>query len=435
MVAVSSWGRLSHFEHRIITADSAAAIKAQFKPNHSILPFGNGRSYGDVCLNPSGDLLDMRLLDRFIEFNQDTGVLKCEAGILLRDIQRLMIPRGWILPVTPGTQLITVGGAVANDVHGKNHHVAGNFGHHIKKLTLMRTNGELLECSPQFQPEMFYATLGGMGLTGVILTAEIQLKRVLSPWLEVETIPYSDLDTFFALADDSEQAWEYTVSWVDCTNAKSARGIFMRGNFIEADVESMAVSKKNVTIAMPFIPPVSLVNRCTLKPFNMAYFYKHKWGASHKNIDYQSFFYPLDSITDWNRMYGPQGFYQYQCVIPSAFQHDAIREMLHEISKSGEGSFLAVLKTFGKRASLGMLSFPMQGATLALDFHNAGSKTLRLFEALDAIVAAAKGRIYMAKDARMPKSLFEASYPRLSEFMQYRVMGISSGLSRRLMGN
>jgi FAD/FMN-containing dehydrogenase len=342
----------------------------------------------------------------------------------------LTIPRGWILPVTPGTQLVTVGGAIANDVHGKNHHVLGSFGDHVQRIKLIRTDGTTFECGPDILPEWFAATVGGLGLTGVITEAEIQLRRVVGPWLATETIPYASLDEFFDLADDSEAEWEHTVSWIDCISG-DGRGLFMRGNPRDEGPRPEPQDRKKI---MPFVPPISLVNRLSLRPFNMAYFNLKKWQAGRRIAHYESFFYPLDNLLEWNRMYGPKGFFQYQSVVPRAVGHDAVQAMLGEIACSGYGSFLAVLKTFGNRQSMGMMSFPQPGVTLALDFPNKGDRTLKLFERLDIIVREAGGRIYPAKDARMPRDMFEAGYPRLAEFLKYRDPGISSAMSRRLIG-
>jgi FAD/FMN-containing dehydrogenase len=297
-------------------------------------------------------------------------------------------------------------------------------------LTLIRTDGEVIHCGPNEQSNWFAATVGGLGLTGVITQADIQLRRVPGPWLDTETIPYANLDEFFRLADGSEAAWEHTVSWIDCITG-GGRGLFMRGKPTQVDERTTSQGRK---LTMPIVPPVSLVNRLTLRPFNMAYFHVKKWRAGRAIAHYESFFYPLDNLLDWNRMYGPKGFFQYQSVVPREVGQDATKAMLKEIAQSGSGSFLAVLKTFGNRQPLGMLSFPQPGVTLALDFPNHGDRTLKLFNRLDAIVREAKGRIYLGKDARMPKELFEAGYPRLAEFIQYRDPGISSGLSRRLMG-
>lgn len=433
MRPVSSWGRLNAFPHHVVGLTDPTGVARLIATGHRPgIAHGMGRSYGDVCLNPGGVLWHTRGLDHFVHFDDSTGRIVAEAGVLLRDIQRLAIPRGWALPVTPGTQLVTVGGAIANDVHGKNHHVVGSFGDHVQRIKLVRTDGQIIECGPQRQAEWFAATVGGLGLTGVIVEAEIQLRRVPGPWLDTETVPYANLDEFFRLADDSEAAWEQTVSWIDCIAGSGGRGLFMRGNFTAAE---HLPTPKSRQLTMPIVPPVSLVNRLSLRPFNMAYYNLKKRGAGRAFAHYESFFYPLDNLLEWNRMYGPRGFFQYQSVVPRDVGRDAVHAMLREIARAGDGSFLAVLKTFGNREALGMLSFPRPGVTLALDFPNKGEQTLRLFERLDVIVREAGGRIYMAKDARMPRDLFEAGYPRLKEFLKFRDPGISSALSRRLMGS
>jgi FAD/FMN-containing dehydrogenase len=390
-----------------------------------------GRSYGDVCLNPGGTLWKTTGLDRFIAFDEATGRLTCEAGVLLRDIQRLMVPRGWILPVTPGTQMVTVGGAIANDVHGKNHHRLGSFGDSVCALRLVRTDGQVIDCGPDHEPGWFAATVGGLGLTGVIAEAEIQLRRIPGPWLDTESVPYRNLDEFFELADSSETGWEHTVSWIDCMNSQGGRGIFMRGNPVDVGERRPPRPHQRT---LPFTPPFSLVNRLSLKPFNFCYYHVNRLKAGKAIVHYEPFSYPLDNLLEWNRMYGPKGFYQYQSVVPRDQGKEAVAAMLKAIADSGEGSFLAVLKTFGQRPSLGLLSFPRPGVTLALDFPNRGTRTHRLLERLDAIVREAGGRLYPAKDARMPRDLFESGYPRLPEFLSYRDPGIRSALSRRLMG-
>ena len=430
MVGVSSWGRLGSWEHEARQLlRGADALPVQ--DGMTGLAYGMGRSYGDVCLNPGGMLWQTSELDRFISFDSSSGRLVCEPGVLLRDIQQMMVPRGWMLPVTPGTQFVTVGGAVANDVHGKNHHVAGSFGDHVKRLTLLRTDGSVIQCSPALEPEWFEATIGGMGLTGVITEIEIQLHKVAGPWLQVETLPYENLDEFFLLADASEQGWDYTVSWIDCLGS-AGRGIFMRANHVSADLPPPKQVRK---LSIPLVPPVSLINKFSLKPFNALYFNLKKQQAGSNIVHYQPFFYPLDNLLQWNRIYGPKGFYQYQSVVPRKHGRDAVQAMLQEIAKAGAGSFLAVLKTFGQRESVGMMSFAEPGVTLALDFANKGADTLQLFTRLDAIVREAGGRLYAAKDARMPRELFESGYPRLNEFLSFRDPGVSSALSRRLLGS
>lgn len=433
MKPVGSWGRMSADPHHIVSLNDPCRVKDLVCHGpHLGVAHGMGRSYGDVCLNPEGTLWMTTGLDHFVSVDDSSGRLVCEAGVLLRDIQQLLIPRGWMLPVTPGTQLVTVGGAIANDVHGKNHHVLGSFGDHVRSLTLIRTDGEVIRCGPDERKDWFTATVGGMGLTGVITQAEIQLRRVAGPWLDTETVPYACLSEFFLLADDSEAEWEHSVSWVDCISGSGGRGLFIRGNPSNVGEHPESLGRK---LSMPIEPPFSLVNKLTLRPFNMAYFHLKKRQVGRAITHYEPFFYPLDNLLNWNRIYGPKGFFQYQSVVPRESGLDAVQAMLKEISRSGDGSFLAVLKTFGNRQPVGLLSFPQPGVTLALDFPNHGTRTHKLFERLDAIVYEAKGRLYPAKDIRMPKELFEAGYPHLANFMKYRDPGISSGLSRRLMGS
>ena len=432
MRPVTAWGRLSKDLHRVVDLNDPSTV-ANLLRNGALpgVAYGMGRSYGDVGLNPEGTLWVTTSLDRFISFDDQTGRLVCEAGVLLRDIQRLVIPRGWILPVTPGTQMVTVGGAIANDVHGKNHHMLGSFGDHVQNLTLIRTDGEVIRCGQDHRTDWFAATVGGLGLTGLITEAEIHLRRVSGPWLQTETIPYANLEEFFQLADDSEPCWEHTVSWIDCIKG-GGRGLFIRGNPSDAPDGPTPRSRR---LTMPLVPPVSLVNRLSLRPLNIAYYNLKKWRAPQAIEHYEPFFYPLDNLQEWNRMYGPRGFFQYQSVVPREVGRDAVQAMLTEIARSRDGSFLAVLKTFGNQQSLGMMSFPQPGVTLALDFPNCGSRTHKLFDRLDTIVRQAGGRLYLAKDARMPRELFEAGYPRLPEFLRYRDSGISSSLSRRLIGS
>jgi FAD/FMN-containing dehydrogenase len=439
MVNAASWGRLGSHPHELVALHDRARVPGQIAraadTHGSGLAQGNARSYGDVCLNPGGRLWRTLGLDRFIAFDAAGGRLRCEAGVLLRDIQRMSLAHGWLLPVTPGTQLVTVGGAIANDVHGKNHHALGSFGDHVLSLRLARTGGNVIDCGPDRQAGWFAATVGGMGLTGVIVEAELQLRRVSGPWLVTDTVPYATLDEFFALADASEAGWEHTVSWIDCLSG-SGRGLFMRANpaDIPAAIPDHAPQLGRQPRRMPFVPPLSLVNGLSLRALNAACFHLQRRRAGRAIAHVERYGYPLDAVRDWNRIYGPRGFYQYQSVVPRDGQ-DATRAMLAAIKASGQGSFLAVLKTFGERAGAGMMSFPRPGVTLALDFPNRGASTLRLFERLDAIVGEAGGRLYAAKDARMPRALFEAGYPRLAEFLPYRDPGISSAMSRRLLGS
>lgn len=430
---VASWGGLSNVEHKIEFLNSGELLEQiASKRDTSVLAYGMGRSYGDVCLNPTGYLLNTRKLDHFIQFDARTGVLECEAGVLLKEIHDLVIPQGWMLAVTPGTQLITVGGAIANDVHGKNHHIYGTFGEHIIELTLVRTTGEVLTCNYVQNQDWLRATIGGIGLTGIIIKAKIQLRRISSTFLMVENKVFKGLSAFKQITLESERNWEYTVAWIDCLSGEQVKGIFMRANHLDTLPNLMAQTAKN-PFTFPLNLPFSLINTLSLKLFNQLYFFKNK--QNNRSIQYfEKFHYPLDSISSWNHLYGKKGFYQYQCVIPKQQEIEPLEEMLRIIQRHQQGSFLVVLKEFSERQPVGLLSFPMGGLTLALDFPNLGQKTLDLLNELDQVVLKAKGRLYLAKDARMSPSFFKDSYPNIESFLKYRDHGISSQMSRRLMG-
>jgi FAD/FMN-containing dehydrogenase len=429
---VSSWGNVIRAPHVLFELNSRFDGFPSTPDKTTVLPFGNGRSYGDSCLNVGGALLNTRSLDRFIAFDRETGVLACESGVLLADILRLVIPAGWFLPVVPGTCYVTVGGALANDVHGKNHHQAGTFGRHVQRLELLRSDGARMICSTTENPEWFAATIGGLGLTGVVTWAQLQLRRIPGPRLEVESIRFTHLDEFFSLCAESEQGFEYTVAWIDCLGRGKhlGRGILQRANHAPAPQSAgPAASRK---LAVPFPVPVSLVNGLSLRVFNTLHYHR-QWERHKRTSEYfQSFFFPLDGILHWNRLYGPTGFYQYQCVVPPAVSRDATAELLETIARSRLGSFLAVLKRFGAIGSPGMLSFPRDGVTLALDFPNKGARVERLFDELDRIVGQAGGTLYPAKDGRMPGHLFRSGYPRWREFSQYIDPACSSSFWRRV---
>ena len=436
----TSWGRVQRVEHPALGLHSRHAPLPLPEGDGSVLPFGNGRSYGDSNLNPGGALLLAGQLDRFIDFDPHTGLLRCEAGVLLSTILRLVVPQGWFLPVTPGTQFVTVGGAIANDVHGKNHHVAGSFGNHVTQLELLRSDGSRRVCSATQHADWFAATVGGLGLTGLITWAEIQLRRVVNPYMDTETIRFDSPEAFFELSQASERDHEYTVAWIDCafTGKRLGRGLFSRANHAPAAMDlsvlppSLPSSVGEPSRRVPFTPPISLINTLSLKAFNTLYFHKQRAEVVRAVQHYRPFFYPLDALLEWNRIYGPPGFHQYQCVIPPDDALAVTRRLLHTIAHSGQGSFLAVLKHFGAPPSCGMLSFPQPGTTLALDFPNVGPRLHRLFEELDRIVLAAGGRLYAAKDGRMGAALFQAGYPRWREFADYVDPRFSSGLWRRV---
>jgi FAD/FMN-containing dehydrogenase len=401
----------------------------------TVLPYGCGRSYGDSCLNGGGTLLDATLLNGFISFDEESGLLRCEAGVTLADILELVVPRGFFLPTTPGTKFVTVGGAIANDVHGKNHHRAGTFGCHVTQFELLRSNGERLICSPEENSDLFRATIGGLGLTGLITWAEIQLRRVPGPFIAKEQIRFRNVDEFFEINADSDERFEYTMAWVDCLarGKNLGRGLYMRGNHTWQKEIPHKSAKPRALFTLPVQLPAFLLNLRTVRLFNEGYYRAQIGRHSYGVVPFDPFFYPLDSIHEWHRLYGPPGFLQYQFVVPFSHDRSTIKQILNVISQSGVVSFLAVLKVFGDVPSPGMLSYPRPGVTLALDFPYRGQRTLRLMERLDAIVEDAGGAIYPAKDARMTGSSFKAFYPEWQEFTRYVDPKFSSSFWRRVM--
>lgn len=406
-------------------AEVSAAMQGQ-----QYLPVGSGRSYGDVGLVSSALAISSTKLNRIVSFDPETGQLVCESGVLLGEIQCFGLEQGWMLSVTPGTSLITVGGAIANDVHGKDHHFAGTFGHHVEEIVLVRSNGEMVTCSDSQNEELFHATIGGLGLTGFIVQATIRLKSVSGPYLDTENLEFSNISEFFQISSESAQKWQANVAWFDCSTSKSGRGIFNRGN--PSQLQIPLAEKRKPKLTVPKLP-FSLVNPSTLDAFNGLYFQTQKLGLGPRVSHYQDFYYPLDRISQWNRIYGPKGFFQFQSVIPPANAVAATQEILNVIKRSGEGSFLAVLKVFGTKPAAGLLSFARQGVTLALDFPNRDAKTMDLFETLHAIVLEAGGAMNPSKDALMSRELFNAGFPQTSEFSKHRDPMCVSDFSRRLI--
>ncbi len=438
-----SWGRAVAARHLVLRPSGAAEAVAGLRgdgvgADPPALAYGNGRSYGDVPLNPDGRLIDSRGLDRFIAFDPATGVLRCEAGVQLADILGAICrPEpgggGWFLPVSPGTRFVTVGGAVANDVHGKNHHRFGTFGRHVVSLDLARSDGGTLVCSPRENAALFAATVGGLGLTGLVLRVTLQLRRVEGLAMEAEEIRFDRLADFFALAEESDHAWEYTAAWVDCLARGGAlgRGIYARARHAPGVGAAPPDSAPRVTV--PVTSPVPLVHGASLRGFNAAYWRRLRRGGRRRRVGgYEPVLYPLDAIGAWNLLYGRAGFFQFQCVVPNEDAPAVVAELLRSIAASGEGSMLAVLKRFGDLPSPGLLSFPMPGVTLALDFPNRGGGTRRLLARLERTVMEAHGRLYPAKDCLMSAEAFRQGYPRLSEFLPMVDPGISSGFGRRV---
>jgi len=426
-----SWGRypktVHQHVHRPAWNDQVPEILFSAGPG-SLLPYGLGRSYGDSCLNDGRELVDCHPLNRILGFDAETGIVRCESGVTLSDLIEVFLPKGWFLPVTPGTRFVTIGGAIANDVHGKNHHRAGTFGAHLRQLGLHRSDHGLVVCSPDLNADMFQATIAGLGLTGVIAWADIQLKRVAGPWIDSSAVPFHSLQSFLDLSHESDGHFEYTVAWLDCFAGKHTRGIFVRGNHSEQRGQNF---RPQWGPRLPFALPALALNRYTVKAFNNLYYHAHAAKRGASLVRYDSFFYPLDSIRRWNLLYGKRGFLQYQCVIPEN-NLVALEEVLDRIARSGMGSFLGVLKQFGSGPPAGMLSFPRPGLTLALDFAMRGEPTLQLLCSLDEVVRQSGGGLYPAKDARMSPALFEASFPRWRSFVPYIDPKMSSSFWRRV---
>lgn len=425
-----SWGRYPRQPQRVYSLWNRHAPLPTL--DVKLLPYGNGRSYGDVCLNSEGALLHTRGLDHFISFDREHGCLTCEAGLTLADILTVIVPRGWFLPVTPGTKFVTLGGAIANDVHGKNHHRSGSFGHFVRRLELLRSDGSRFICSRSDHPDWFAATIGGLGLTGLITWAQIQLRPICNEWLAAETLRFGSISEFFELSAESARDYEYTVAWIDSTSRKRpGSGVFFRANHAPSALHPLALARSR-SGGVPFAVPFSVVNRFSVGVLNSAYFHGSRPNPSPKLVHYEPFFYPLDVIRDWNRLYGPKGFLQYQCALPPPSAREALCDLLEKIRASGEGSFVSVLKVFGDAPKAGLLSFPRPGVTLALDFPISGPSTFALLNELDGVVMSAGGAGYPAKDARMSASVFREGFKDLDRFIRFVDPSFSSTFWRRM---
>ncbi|MGJ3243854.1 MAG: FAD-binding oxidoreductase [Opitutales bacterium] len=435
----TSWGRLPGADQQRLPAPwRPEALPACPPDRPTLLPYGLGRSYGDSCLNPDGCLLPTTAQQHLIGFDPGKGLLECEGGVSLDTLLRFLVPRGWFLPVVPGTKFATVGGAIANDIHGKNHHGAGTFGCHVRGLELLRSDGSRRWVAPDStgpeERDWFSATVGGLGLTGLITRAAIQCIPIRSATIRGAVKKLPDLDAFIAETALADSRSTYTVAWLDCLAGKTTlgRGLWMSGDFGDEADGPLKAHRTGGPLRVPVDFPDFVLNRFSIRAFNTFYYHRVPGRSRTLQQHYKGFFFPLDTIDRWNRIYGRRGFFQYQTVVPFSGGGDALRSMLEEIRQAGEGSFLGVLKAFGDRPSPGWLSFPQPGYTLALDFPNRGQSTLALFERLDAITRSAGGRLYPAKDARMPPELFREAYPQLNRFIPFMDPAFGSGFSRRM---
>jgi len=411
---LKSWGNYPIIESSSQQFDSASKLSGILSSPNDMIPYGNGRSYGDSALNKAQ--IWVKPYNYFLSFNEQDGILHCQAGTILAEILESFVPRGWFLPVTPGTRFVTVGGAIASDVHGKNHHVAGSFSNHVIEFTMMLADGKVVTCSHENHAELFRATCGGMGLTGVILDAVIRLIPIRSSMINQVTVKTANLkETFEAFEQYGD--YTYTVAWIDClaTGDNIGRSLLFAGEHSE---HGPLVYESRIKLDIPVPFPGATLNHYSIKAFNTLYYHKVTSTVSTQKVDINSFFYPLDTIGHWNRIYGKQGFLQYQFVLPKEASYEGLLQILKKIAASGKGSFLAVLKLFGK-ANSNYLSFPMEGYTLALDFKiEAG--LFELLDQLDEIVVEFGGRFYLAKDARVSKHVFESGYPEINKFREIR---------------
>jgi FAD/FMN-containing dehydrogenase len=440
---LTGWGRYPLSEADIYRPEKIAELQAVVAANSaSLIPRGAGRAYGDAALNDKNRVVDIQRLNRMLSFDETTGLLRCEAGVTLAEIIDVFLPRGFFPPVTPGTRFVTLGGSIAADVHGKNHHRDSSLASHLTYFDLMLASGEIRRCSREENPDLFWATVGGMGLTGVIIELELRLRSVQSAYLKGELIRAGNIDAAIEAFERTDSEYGYSVAWIDCasSNASLGRSVLTVGNFATLDELPKKVAQNPLTIArrpspiVPFDLPGFALNPLTVKAFNSLYYALHRERPGPTFFDWDSFFYPLDSIRNWNRIYGKRGFVQYQCVWPLAESRAGLVEVLEAIARSRRASFLAVLKKFG--AQDGMLSFPMPGYTLALDFP-VTSGLHEFLNTLDQMVLKRGGRVYLAKDARMRPETFRAMYPNLPQWQAAKAVAdpdnhFSSSLARRL---
>ncbi|MCZ2849941.1 FAD-binding oxidoreductase [Modestobacter sp. VKM Ac-2978] len=444
IVPLVGWGRTAPTRAALVPVSSDDDVRSAVlaATGRGVVARGLARSYGDAAQNAGGTVLDMTTSARVLHADLETGLVDVEAGISLDELMNQFVPQGFFVPVTPGTRLVTVGGAIAADIHGKNHHVAGSFGSHVRWLDLLTADGQVRRVSPESDPDLFWATVGGMGLTGVVLRAQVQLKAIESSRCLVDTDRTPDLDSLMTLLAETDHLYEYSVAWIDtlAKGKRMGRSVVTRGRFAKLD-ELPAKRRSDplryhgsVKASVPDVFPPGLLNLATVAAFNELWYRKAPKLKRDQLQSIPTFFHPLDAVGSWNRIYGPRGFVQYQVTLPFG-QEEAVREVLDRLSSFGTASFLAVLKRFGP-GNPGMLSYPSPGWTLALDIP-VMKGLAGLLDSLDEVVIAAQGRTYLAKDSRVRPETFEKMYDRLDDFRAVRKQvdpdGVfTSDLARRL---
>jgi len=417
---ICNWGNYPRIDATLIDFDNAEDLLLPLAEKKSLIARGLGRCYGDSALNET--IISTLRFNRLLAFDDNTGVLTCEAGVSLKEIIDVFMPRGWFLPVTPGTKYVTVGGAIASDVHGKNHHNAGTFSNHLISVAVLLSSGSIQSCSRHENGDLFWSTCGGMGMTGIIVQATFQLIPIPSSYIVQETLRAGNLGQIMELFETSID-WTYTVAWIDCltTGKTQGRSILMRGKHAKAEnltqwkeaTEPFAI-KAASKINIPVFMPNWILSNSSVRLFNSLYYNKAPRHTQRSITDYDKFFYPLDSLINWNRIYGKRGFTQYQFVLPKEGSGKGLKKILARISAAGLGSFLGVLKLFGKQNNL--ISFPMEGYTLALDFP-INERLFPFLDTLDDIVLDYGGRLYLTKDVRMSERIFRGGYKKSEKFI------------------
>ena len=434
---LSGWGRYPVLDGLAVKSEDLVSATAG-----ATLSRGLGRSYGDACLpaTPRDVVVETALANRILDFN-DRGVLRAEAGVSLGQLNRLLLARGWFVPVSPGTQYVTLGGMIASDVHGKNHHVDGCFGQHVLGIKLRVADGRIIDCSPEQEPDLFWATVGGMGLTGHVLEATVQMHQIPTPWIWGESQRMGNLDAMVAGLKDAARQWPMTVGWVDCLARGEGlgRGILMKGRWANADEAPSKPPAWKRHFRVPFCFPNFALCRMSMKAFNLLYYWKHFQPCKRGIVHPESFFYPLDVLDDWNLIYGRRGFTQYQCVLPHADDNGPARRFLELFTSAGGMAFLCVIKDGGAEGQ-GLLSFPRPGVSIAMDFPIHRARTQGFVDRLNELVLAEGGRIYLTKDTFTRPEHFRAMEPRLEAFNRIRRQWdpdgtLRSALSVRLLGD
>lgn len=425
---VSGWGRFPTGETDLYRPERLRSLSVALGCSDSVLARGLGRSYGDACYNSAGATVLMQRLNRFLTFDAGSGTLECEAGVTFAELLDHFVPRGFFPPVTPGTKFVTVGGALACDVHGKNHHVDGSFSNHVLDFDLLSASGDVLRCSRSENPDVFWATVGGLGLTGVVTRVRLRMRPIRTSYVSVDYERARNLDDALDRMEARDHAYTYSVAWIDCLakGRSLGRSVLMRGNPASPDavrdsgVREPLRGRGSQRLRVPLDAPGFLLNRHTVRAFNALYYRRHPVEGRDRIVHFEPYFYPLDGIADWNRLYGRQGFVQYQFLLPPDEARGGLLQALEILSGSGAPSFLAVLKRFGPAAEESLLSFPRPGYTLALDLPWRGEATEALLGRLDEVVLARGGRVYLAKDARLGPGRVAEMYPELEAWREIR---------------